>query len=93
MITRFSNIIDEIDSLGKTIIPEEQVRKVLRSLPQDDKWMAKVTTLQETMDFTTFNVEQLAGSLLTHELHLGTHEANPSRPKALSLKSEEQDDS
>ncbi|XP_048494574.1 uncharacterized protein LOC125494796 [Beta vulgaris subsp. vulgaris] len=33
------------------------------------------------------------GSLLTHELHLGTHDADPSRPKDLALKSEEQDDS
>ncbi|XP_056690133.1 uncharacterized protein [Spinacia oleracea] len=69
MITRFTNIINELNSLGKIITPEEQVRKVLRSLPQDP-WMAKVTALQETKDFTKFNLEQLAGSLLTHELQL-----------------------
>ena len=56
MLTRFSNIINELNSLGKIISPEEQVRKVLRSLPQDEKWMAKVTALQETKDFTTFNI-------------------------------------
>lgn len=93
MLTRFSNIINELDSLGKAITLEEQVRKVLRSLPQDDKWMAKVTALHETKDFTTFNIEQLAGSLMTHELHLGTQDGEPTKPRTLALKSEEQDDS
>ena len=66
MLTRFSNIINELESLGKTITPEEQVQKFLRSLPQDEMWMAKVVVLLETKDFTTFNVEQFSGSLMTH---------------------------
>lgn len=86
MLARFSNIINEIESLGKIINLEEQVRKVVRSLPQDEKLMAKVTTLLETKDFTTFNAKQLVGFLMSHELHLGTHETEPVRPKALALK-------
>ena len=93
MLTRFSNIINELESLGKVIIPEEQVHKVLRSLPQDEKLMSKVTALLETKDFTTFNVEQLAGSLMTHKLDLGTHDIEPVRPKALDLKIEDQEES
>ena len=55
MFTRLTNIINELASLGNFISSEEQIRKVLRSLPKD-RWMAKVTALQETKDFTKFNL-------------------------------------
>ncbi|XP_021747709.1 uncharacterized protein LOC110713568 [Chenopodium quinoa] len=41
MLTRFTNIINELVSLRKQIPIDEQVRKVLRSLPQDERWRAK----------------------------------------------------
>ena len=72
MFTRFTNIINELVSLGKVIPANEHVRKILRSLPQDERWRAKVTAIQESKDFTKFNLEELAGSLMTHELHLVT---------------------
>ncbi|XP_056689372.1 uncharacterized protein [Spinacia oleracea] len=51
----------ETNSPSIKIIPtDEQVRKILRSMPQDDRWRTKVTTLFETKDFTKFNIEQLA---------------------------------
>ncbi|XP_021750214.1 uncharacterized protein LOC110715901 [Chenopodium quinoa] len=90
MLTRFTN---ELVSLGKQIPIDEQVRKVLRSLPQDERWRAKVTALQETKDFTKFNIEQLAGSLITHELHLGTSNSEGNRGKGLALKAGDQEDS
>ena len=93
MLTRFTNIINELVSLGKQIPIDEQVRKVLRSLPQDERWRAKVTALQETKDFTKFNIEQLAGSLMTHELHLGTSNSEGNRGKGLALKAGDQEDS
>ncbi|XP_056695347.1 uncharacterized protein [Spinacia oleracea] len=92
MITRFTNIINELNSLGKIITPEEQVRKVLRSLPQDP-WMARVTALQETKDFTKFNLEQLAGSLLTHELQLNARPSENTKNRALALKTENDENS
>ena len=92
MFTRFTNIINELTSLGKEITSEEQVQKILRSLPKD-RWMAKVTALQETKDFTKFNLEQLAGSLMTHELHLGTKNGDMSKQKSFALKADESDDS
>src|SRR6187397_901802 len=88
MLTRFTNIINELVSLGKQIPIDEQVRKVLRSLPQDERWRAKVTALQESKDFTKFNLEQLNGSLLTHELHLGAN-TESSKSKSLALKAYE----
>ncbi|XP_021719011.1 uncharacterized protein LOC110686710 [Chenopodium quinoa] len=92
MLTRFTNIINELVSLGRQIPIDEQVRKVLRSLPQDERWRAKVTALQEMKDFTKFNIEQLTGSLMTHELHLGVNN-EPMRNKGLALKADEEEDS
>ncbi|XP_021743854.1 uncharacterized protein LOC110709902 [Chenopodium quinoa] len=93
MLTRFTNITNELVSLGNQIPIDEQVRKVLRSLPQDERWRAKVTALQETKDFTKFNIEQLAGSLITHELHLGTSNSEGNRGKGLAFKDGDQEDS
>ena len=89
MFTRFTNITNESVSLGKHIPTDEQVRKILRSLPQDERWRAKVTALQETKDFTKFNIEQLAGSLMTHELHIGASSSELNKGKNLALKAEE----
>ena len=91
MFTRFTNITNELVSLGRLIPSDEQVRKILRSLPQDDRWRAKVTAIQESKDFTKFNLEELAGSLMTHELYLGT--ADSSRNKGLALAANEQEES
>ena len=52
MLTRFTNITNELVSLGRLIPTDEQVRKILRSLPQDERWGAKVTAIQESKDFT-----------------------------------------
>ncbi|XP_021753763.1 coiled-coil domain-containing protein 186-like [Chenopodium quinoa] len=60
MFTRFKNITNELVSLGRVIPMDEQVRKILRSLPEDERWRSKVAALQESKDFTTFNLEQLA---------------------------------
>ena len=67
MFTRYTNITNELVSLGRLIPTDEQVGKILRSLPQDERWRAKVTAIQESKDFTKFNLEELAGSLMTHE--------------------------
>ena len=91
MFTRFTNITNELVSLGKIIPVDEQVRKVLRSLPQDERWRAKVTAIQESKDFTKFNLEELAGSLMTHELHLGT--ADSTRNKGLVLAANDNEES
>lgn len=92
MLTRFTDITNELSSFGKNIPNDEQVRKVQRSLPQDERWRFKVTALMETKDFTKFNIEQLVGSLLTHELHLGGS-GESFRNKGLALRAEESDES
>ena len=46
----FTNITNELVSLGRLIPTDEQVRKILRSLPQDQRWRAKVTAIQDYKD-------------------------------------------
>ena len=92
MIVRFGNIVNELTSLGKTIPTEEQIRKILRSLPQDERWNAKVTTLFETKDFANFSIEQLSGSLMTHEMHIKTPEEDAPKGRSLALKADEDED-
>ena len=71
--------------------PMNKSGKFLRSLPQDERWRAKVTAIQESKDFAKFNVEELDGSLKTHELHLGTTDS--SRNKELALTAADQEES
>ncbi|XP_021744851.1 uncharacterized protein LOC110710816 [Chenopodium quinoa] len=79
--------------MGCKHIPiDEQARKILRSLPQDERWRSKVTDMQEAKDFTKFNMEQLAGSLMTHELHLSSN-TESSRNKSLALKAQDSEES
>ncbi|XP_021748102.1 coiled-coil domain-containing protein 186-like [Chenopodium quinoa] len=86
MFTRFKNITNELVSLGRVIPMDEQVRKILRSLPEDERWRSKVAALQESKDFTTFNLEQLADSLITHELHLSNKSQESSKSRGIALK-------
>ncbi|XP_021747150.1 uncharacterized protein LOC110713000 [Chenopodium quinoa] len=92
MFTRFNYIINELNSLGRHIPIDEQARKILRSLPQDERWRSKVTAMQEAKDFTKFNMEQLAGSLMTHELHLSSN-TESSRSKSLAIKAQDSEES
>ena len=90
MFTRFTNITNELVSLGRHIPADEQVRKILHSLLQDERWRAKVIAIQESKDFTKFNLEQLASSLMTHELHLRKTENSINKGLALAVNEQEE---
>ena len=93
MFTCFANIINELASLEKFILSDEQVQKNFRSLPKD-RWMAKVPALQETKDFITmFDLEQLTGSLMAHELHLDTEYGDIFKSMSIALKTDDENDS
>ncbi|KAL5578208.1 hypothetical protein UlMin_019907 [Ulmus minor] len=65
MYTRFTDIINDLSSLGKKYSMSEKVRKILRSLPK--QWEAKVTAIQEAKNLSTLPLDELVGSLMTHE--------------------------
>ena len=60
------------------------------SLLQDERWRAKVIAIQESKDFTKFNLEQLASSLMTHELHLRKTENSINKGLALAINEQEE---
>ncbi|GAV63422.1 UBN2 domain-containing protein [Cephalotus follicularis] len=65
MFTRFTTIINSLKNLGKFYPNQELVRRILRCLPKS--WTPKVTTIKEAKGLTTLPLEQLLGSLMTHE--------------------------
>ncbi|KAA3470233.1 zf-CCHC domain-containing protein/UBN2 domain-containing protein [Gossypium australe] len=66
MFDRFTTIINGLKSYGKIYLNKEEVRKMLRSLPK--LWEAKVTIIEEVNNLETLILDELIGSLLTHEL-------------------------
>ena len=63
MITRFTDIVNGLEALGKTYKESEKVMKILRSFPS--KWHTKVTAIHEAKDLTKLPMEELIGSLVT----------------------------
>ena len=66
MHTRFTDIINDLSSLGKEYTTSEMVRKILRSLPK--QWEAKVIAIQEAKDHSKLPLDELISSLMTHEI-------------------------
>ncbi|GAV62252.1 DUF4219 domain-containing protein/UBN2 domain-containing protein, partial [Cephalotus follicularis] len=72
MFTRFTTIINSLKNLGKSYPNQELVRKILRCLPKS--WTPKVTAIEEAKDLSALPLEQLLGSLMTHETTMKNHE-------------------
>ena len=84
MFSRFMVIINELEALGKTYTKVEKVMKILRSLPK--KWETKWMTIQEIKDLTKLPLEELIGSLMTHEIKLNNHQRVEENKKSIALK-------
>ena len=91
MFTRFTEIINNLDSLGKTFTTEEKVRKILRSLPKA-KWEPKVTAIEEAQDLSILELDDIQGKLLTHELLMNENDGEQiESSKSLALKARNED--
>jgi hypothetical protein len=64
-MTRFMGIVNQIRSTGEDIPDQRIVEKVLRSIPK--KFIMVVTTILESKDLSKFSIDELMGSLLTHD--------------------------
>ncbi|RVW18796.1 hypothetical protein CK203_098353 [Vitis vinifera] len=88
MITRFTNIVNGLEALGKTYSNKEseKVMKILRFLPS--KWHTKVTVIQEAKDLTKLPMEELIGLLMTYEINLTKklQEGEDKKKKSIALK-------
>ncbi|GAV85196.1 UBN2 domain-containing protein, partial [Cephalotus follicularis] len=85
MFSRFTTIINSLKNLGKSYSNQELVRKILRCLPKS--WTPKVTTIEEAKDLSSLPLEQLLGSLMTHETTMKNHEnVEVKKKKTIALK-------
>ncbi|CAM8963409.1 unnamed protein product [Rhodiola kirilowii] len=64
--TRVLDISNESFALGEPMSEEKLVRKVLRSLPK--QYAMKAIAIKEAHDVTTMRLDELMGSLQTHEM-------------------------
>ena len=93
MFKRFTDIVNNLDTLGKTFSNEEKVRKILRSLPKA-KWEPKTTAIEEAQDLSSLQLDDLQGKLLTHELQMNEYDGElPESMKNLALKAKEAESS
>ena len=90
MFTRFTNIINALKSLGKSYTNGEMVRKILRSLPKG--WQPKVTAIQEAKDLNILELDELMGSLMTHEITMKSHDDHDKKKKGIAFKSSIKED-
>jgi hypothetical protein len=81
MYGRFTIIINELNSLGKTYTTYERIRKLLRCLTKS--WRHIVTAIIESKDLPTMKLEDLMGSLRAHESIL--QEDKPVKKKMIAL--------
>ena len=85
MFDCFNDIINGLKALGKTYTHSELVRKILRSLPKS--WSPIKTAIQEAKDLSSLPLEDLVGSLLTHEMSMREEEEdNAEKKKSIALK-------
>ncbi|GAV86613.1 UBN2 domain-containing protein, partial [Cephalotus follicularis] len=90
MFTRFTTIINSLKNLGKSYSNQELVRKILRCLPKS--WTPKVTAIEEAKDLSTLPLEQLLGSLMTHETTMKNHEnVEVKKKKSIAFKASKED--
>ncbi|GAV58462.1 UBN2 domain-containing protein, partial [Cephalotus follicularis] len=81
MFTRFTTIINSLKNLGKSYPNQELVRKILRCLPK-----------KEANDLPTLPLEQLLGSLMTHETTMKNHEnVEVKKNKSIAFKASKED--
>ncbi|GAV69681.1 LOW QUALITY PROTEIN: zf-CCHC domain-containing protein/UBN2 domain-containing protein, partial [Cephalotus follicularis] len=83
-------IINSLKNLGKSYSNQELVRKLLRCLPKS--WTPKVTAIEEAKDLSTLPLEQLLGSLMTHETTMKNHEnVEVKKKKSIALKASKEE--
>lgn len=84
MFTRMTSITNNLHALGRTYTNTEIVSKILRSLPK--AWEAKVTAIREAKDLTKLPLEELIGSLMTHEITMEKQDQEERPKKNLAFK-------
>ncbi|VFQ86585.1 unnamed protein product [Cuscuta campestris] len=84
MFGRFSNIVNDLDMLGKTLTDKELVRKILRSLTKE--WESKVNSIYEGRDYNVITYDGLRGNLITYETNHLSHTLDVKKRTGIAFK-------
>ncbi|VFQ73594.1 unnamed protein product [Cuscuta campestris] len=84
MFGRFSNIVNDLDMLGKTLTDKELVRKIMRSLTKE--WESKVNSIYEGRDYNVITYDGLRGNLITYETNHLSHTFDVKKRTGIAFK-------
>ena len=85
---KLKDIVNSTFNLGETISEPKIVRKVLRSLPE--RFLAKITAIEESKDIDQIPLTELVGNLQTYELGL-SRIGKSSKSKSMTLNAKSND--
>ena len=92
MFTRFTDIINGLEGLGKMISEQDKVSKIIRYLPP--KWNSKTKVIEEAKNLKELPLEELIGSLMTYEMKIVRQEKEiqeeEGKKKSIALKAQEE---
>ena len=72
IFNRFTDIINGLKSLDKVYTNVKMVKKILKCLPRS--WGPKKTAIEEAKDLTKMGLDELLGSLITHQITMKSNE-------------------
>ena len=85
MYSRFTDIVNTLEALGKTFSNSKIVKKIIRSLPKE--WRLKRTAINEANDLNTFSIDDLIGSLIRYKEDLAIERGDKDKKKkSIALK-------
>jgi hypothetical protein len=71
-MTQVMNIVNQLRMNGEELPDQKVVEKVLRTLPK--KFDAMVVAIEESKDLTQLSVDELLGSLVSHESRINRND-------------------
>ena len=61
----YTTIVNQLNQLGRVILKDEIVKRLLRSLPKS--WRLTVVAIREAKDLNKISLDEICGSFLTYE--------------------------
>ena len=85
-LSKVSGVVNQMRSYGETISPQTVVSKVLRTLSKDFNHV--VAAIEESKDVSTYSLDELMCSLLSHEVRITKSLEEKVEEKAFQVKGE-----
>ncbi|XP_070046914.1 uncharacterized protein [Nicotiana tomentosiformis] len=86
MSIRFTILTNELKSLGRVILEEDKVEKILTRVLLVS-WERKITAIQESKNIVTLNLDELIGNLTAYELRRRTMKMDvPKKERSLAFR-------